>query len=362
MSGDSESDFCGCPEIECEHVQAYLALRAKSHGLSKPNSIPAYKDAPLQERAFRPVTAFDFLAEGNEEPVEWLFEDYLRPGALALLAGKPKEGKTTFAYELAWHLVQGQPFLGRTTKGGGVLILALEEHPREVRLRLQALGATTPPNLFIHCGFLDPSPTTLEAIKQFIVTNKISLVLVDTLAAFWRITDENDAAALTKAIKPLLALARESGACILLIHHARKAEGAYGDEIRGSGALFALADIGLILKRQEIYSQRILYGVSRYPETPPELVIELREAGYVALGDPSAVNKQARRNKLLVALGDELEDAGTIIKRAGVSFRDGYRLLASLTETGEAYREGKGRKGDPYRYRKNALSCNPPPL
>lgn len=348
----TDLEDCDCPDVLCEHVLARL----------KPNSFPVYKSGPLQERAFRPLAAPDFMAEGNDEAVEWLLEDYLRPGALALLAGKPKEGKTTFAYELAWNSAQGQPFLGRTTKGGGVLILALEEHPRDVRLRLQALGATTPPNLYVHCGFLDPSPTTLGAIKQFIGANQITLVLVDTLAAFWRIEDENDAAALTKAVKPLLALARESGACVLLIHHARKAEGSYGDEIRGSGALFALVDIALILKRHEVHTQRILHGVSRYPETPAELVIELRETGYVALGDPSAVNKEARRHKLLAALSDELEDAGTIIKRAGVSLRDGYRLLASLAEAGEAYREGKGRKGDPYRYRKNTLSCNPPPL
>jgi predicted ATP-dependent serine protease len=305
------------------------------------------------------VAAPEFIAEGDDEAVDYLFEGYLRAGGLALLAGKPKEGKTTFAYELAWHQAKGETFLGRSMKQGGVLILALEEHPRDVRLRLQALGATIPTNLYIHCGFLDPAPTTLEALKQFIATNQIALVVVDTLAALWRIADENDAAAITKAVKPLLALARESGACVFLIHHARKAEGSYGDEIRGSGALFALADIGLILKRHEVYNQRILHGVSRYPDTPAVLAIELRETGYVALGDPSTLGKQARYTKLVAALSDELEDAETIIKRAGVSLREGYRLMPSIVEAEEAYREGKGRKGDPYRYRKILFHAAP---
>jgi hypothetical protein len=56
---------------------------------------------------------------------------------------------------------------------------------------------------------------------------------------------------MTKAVKPLLQLARDSGACVLLIHHARKSEGQYGDEIRGSGALFALVDVAIVMKRHE---------------------------------------------------------------------------------------------------------------
>lgn len=57
-------------------------------------------------------------------------------------------------------------------------------------------------------------------------------MLVDTLGTFWRVEDENDAAGVTKAMKPFLALARKTGACVLLIHHARKAEGVFGSEIR----------------------------------------------------------------------------------------------------------------------------------
>ncbi len=93
--------------------------------------------------------------------------------------------------------------------------------------------------------------------------------------------DENDAAEVTQAMKPLLALARDTGACVLLIHHARKSEGSYGDEIRGSGALFAAVDIAMILKRHEVQTQRVLHAISRYPETPAEIVLELRETGYV---------------------------------------------------------------------------------
>src|SRR5262249_23699618 len=158
----------------------------------------------------------------------------------------------------------------------------------------------------------------------------VKLILVDTLAAFWRIENENDAAEMTKVIKPLLQLAQESGACVLLNHHARKSEGSYGDEIRGSGALFAAVDVALVMKRHEVHTQRLLQAQSRYPETPSELVVELREHGYEALGDPVSVGKATRLSKLTATLSEQWEQAEMIVKRAGLSTREGYRLLNIL--------------------------------
>jgi RecA-family ATPase len=95
-------------------------------------------------------------------------------------------------------------------------------------------------------ALLRPTSDTLEAIKAYVRAHAIRLILIDTLASFWT------AASVQKAIQPLLILARDSGACVLLIHHARKSEGQNGDEIRGSGALFAAVDVALILKRHEV--------------------------------------------------------------------------------------------------------------
>lgn len=321
------------------------------------------KTGTLHEREFAPLTAGDFLDLGDEdEAVEWILEDYLPAGGLALLVAKPKEGKSTVAYELAVRVAQGRAFLNRGSHQGGVLILALEEHPRDVRLRLRSLGADRLLNLYVCARPLDCTADTMGAIRRFVSDQGIRLVVMDTLGAFWDVHDENDAAEVTQAMKPFLALARETGACVLLIHHARKSDGSYGDEIRGSGALFAAVDIAIILKRHEIQTQRVLHAVSRYPETPAKLVLDLTETGYVALGDPAALNKQARRDKIKAALSDILELPKVISARAGVALRDGRRLLDALAEGGEAFREGKGRKGSPHRYAKNAIRATPPVL
>ena len=130
-------------------------------------------------------------------------------------------GENHLTYELAVKVAKGLPFLNRVTRPAGVLILGLEEHPRDMRLRSRSLGADdTLTNLFVFSGDLSPTADTFDRVTRCILENLIKLVVVDTLGVFWNVRDENDAAEVQRAIKPFLTLARESGACVLLIHHA----------------------------------------------------------------------------------------------------------------------------------------------
>ena len=327
--------------------------------------VSAPKTGPPHESNFAPLHVTDFLdVQQEEDKIEWVLEDYLPEGGLVLIAGKPKEGKTTLTYELAVKVAKGLPFLNRVTQPTGVLILGLEEHPRDMRLRLRALGADdTLTNLFVLSGTLSPTSDTFEQMKRFILDKSIKLVVVDTLGVFWNVRDENDAAEVQRAIKPFLTLARESGACVLLIHHARKSEGQHGDEIRGSGALFAAVDVALILKRHEIQSQRKLNVNSRYPETPTDMILDLTDAGYVLLGDPAHLNRQVKGEKMKAALTTTSETAKVLAERAVVPLRDAQRLLDDLVKNKAGVeRKGKGRRGDPYRYRKHSIHATTPVL
>lgn len=299
---------------------------------------------------FAPVPASQLLDEPEPLQPTWVWEDFLPEGALAALVAKPKVGKTTVAYELAVKVTQGQPFLGRTTQRSPVLFLSVEEHRREIKRRLRALGADSLETLHVHTGPLDDSPTTLHTLGQFIGKRGIKLVILDTLNSFWSVQEENDAVGVTQAIKPLLNLARESGAAILLLHHARKSDGEHGDEIRGSGALFSLLDVALILKRHEVETQRKLTAISRYPETPPELIIELRDHGYECLGDPSLTGKAAKLNKLAAALTEEPTEVKPLALRAGVAVRSAYPLLDRLLIDCRATRIGEGKRNSPFLY------------
>lgn len=297
------------------------------------------------------ITAASLLeTEDVDSGIDWLLYGMIALGWLIGLIAKPKTGKTTWIYELAVKVAIGLPFLGRATKKCGVLILALEEHQRDVRRRLRSLGAENLDNLHLVIGSLNADDITFAQLKRTVEERSIGLIVVDTLNSFWAVQDENDAAQVTRAIKPLLNLARSTNAAIVAIHHARKSEGEFGDEIRGSGALFSLFDAAFILKRHETDTQRRLTAISRSTEPLPELILELRDHGYESLGDPSSAGRQARLNKLATALTPDPQTAKELAVKAGVPLRSAHDLIDDLVRSGRAARSGSGRKGDPFTF------------
>ena len=307
-----------------------------------------YKDKGMEERQFRPMSATLLMDQDLEEQVPWVFEGYLPIGSLVILAAKPKVGKTTLAYQLAVKVAKGERFLERDAMQAGVLILALEEHPRDVRLRLKELGGGID-NLYVHTGGLEPNQTNMLAIEAFVKERGIKLILVDTLAMFWQLDDESDPSRLTKAVKPLLHLARKTGACVLLIHHFRKSDGEQGDEIRGSGALLASVDVAVRVYRDGNSSKRILKAVGRYADTPTELVIELKDGEYLVI-DADRQTALDEQERLILALTSTPDSIDAISKRAVVPLTKAYRHMKRILDLGEAIVAGKGVKGDPYLY------------
>lgn len=297
------------------------------------------------------VTAASLLeTEEVDSAVEWTLYQLIACGALIGLIAKPKVGKTTLIYELAVKIAHGAPFLGRATRKCGVLILALEEHRRDVSRRLRTLGAENLENMHLTIGPLDADEATFAQLKRTIEERSIGLIIIDTLNSFWGVSDENNASEVTAAIKPLLNLARSTNAAIIAIHHSRKSEGEHGDEIRGSNALFSLFDAALLLKRHDAENQRKLTVISRWPETPSELILELRDHGYECLGDSATAGRRARLDKLAASLTSEGQTAKELSSRSGVPFRSVHSLLEELVQLRRAERLGAGRKGDAFQF------------
>src|SRR5262245_32180576 len=117
----------------------------------KVDSIPSLKERVGRESNFNPVKASELLMQ-EPEPLTWLWDSYLPVGSLSLLAAYMKVGKSTFAYALAVAVAQGRPFLDYGTKQGPVLILAVEEHPRDVRRRLERFGLSKSDPLYVHAA------------------------------------------------------------------------------------------------------------------------------------------------------------------------------------------------------------------
>ena len=77
----------------------------------------------------------EFLAIPNLEPT-WLVDQLIPCQTSVLLGGLPESGKTILCYQLALAVARGEPFLGRSTKQGPVLLVELNAPAPSIALQL----------------------------------------------------------------------------------------------------------------------------------------------------------------------------------------------------------------------------------
>jgi hypothetical protein len=183
------------------------------------------------------------------------------------------------------------------------------------------------------------------------------LLVVDTLPQFAGLTgdSENNSGDALAAMAPLHQ-AVDSGIGIIVVRHERKSGGDISDSGRGSSAFAGAVDIVLSLRRPEgnaKKTQRALRALSRFSETPAELLIELTETGYVSLGEPSEAALRAAKDSILEIAPDSEPEAMSVKKlmeSAGVPRATAQRAVKALAEEGAMSKVGEGKKGNPLRY------------
>jgi hypothetical protein len=192
------------------------------------------------------------------------------------------------------------------------------------------------------------------------------LLVVDTLSPFAGIEGdaENSAGAAQAAVGPLQGLAHRHGIAVLIVRHSRKGGGEVGESGRGSSAFGGAVDLLVSIRRRDgnaPKSQRIIYTLGRFDETPTDLIIDLTEGGYVVLGSEEDASREMIREAVCVALSggaaltekeilESVEpDLDGIASRSAV-----YRVLAEEREKGGLHRVGAGVRGDAFRYQLEA--------
>jgi hypothetical protein len=109
----------------------------------------------------------------------------------------------------------------------------------------------------------------------------------------------------------------------------------------------------------------VLSALSRFDETPGELVVELTERGYVSHGDVAAVATMEAEAKLLELLprthDDPVSMDAMVAGDPDLSRRTLQRILPALIERGLVKQEGTGRRGDPFRFRRSDAAFHSAP-
>jgi hypothetical protein len=288
MSADFPAPHPGNPDEETLEELRH-AVRAKLARLSGKPEPPPISQYP------RTASAVDLLAAALPEP-QWAVRGLLPQGA-AILAGKPKVGKSWLSLELALAIAGDRPALADPTllpSPGPVLYLALEDTAYRLQSRLRAaLGDAAPPAPLRFTTRWPRFPEGLRALSAWLMDNPSArLVIVDTIAKVRSLQAQtaNAYAEDYETIGALKAIADRHKITVLIVHHLRKAAiDDPLDAISGSAGLTGAADTILVLTRRRGAAAARLFVTGRdLDESELTLIWRADPAGWLASPDDAA--------------------------------------------------------------------------
>ena len=203
--------------------------------------------ATAKSEQIAPIPVGVVLAGVREEKIEWLWDQRIPLGAITVLDGDPKTGKSLLTIELISRITKGTPLPGSTerTEPGGVVILSAEDSIKHVIVpRLRVAGADM--NRVIAVPYtpeFDGQPTfsklpnDLPTLAKAIQRIGAKLVIFDVFMAYLPATlSANSDQDVRTALAPLSELADRSRCSVLLLRHLKKSPTANA-LYRGGGSI-----------------------------------------------------------------------------------------------------------------------------
>lgn len=229
-----------------------------AEGMSRRSMRPLYGNAPdpldPEWRAYYKERQGDLeLLFGSEEPPElgWIVEGLLPAGYLAVLAGRPKDGKTSLMAALAAAVSRGEDFAGMRAAHGRVLYFAAEETPAEWEWAVRPhLGGTDPKWLKVAFGgfAVDHAPD-LHALGMMLHAYHPLLLVIDPLMAATVLGSFNDSRRARHVLGSLKSLCRYHNCACVVVHHAKERAG-QARCVAENPQLAATASLNIVLNQR----------------------------------------------------------------------------------------------------------------
>ena len=351
-------------------ASGYLERIYQGTDRANPQNLSATKENNVVETKVEGSLTLPFApiregVAGEEKEPPWLVRGYVAHEALTLLSGWPKVGKSTLLFALVAALQEGSLFLGLEAKQSGVLILT-EERRGTLASKVQRWNLNGSVHSLRRQQALEKSWAAVvhEAIV-YCHRKGLGVLVVDTFSEWARIGNENEAGEILAAIGALQ-VAADTGLAVVVVSHQRKAPGRFGEAVRGSNALTGAVDIVLELERSLSFrdaNTRVLRAVSRYDETPDDLVIALTPEGYEVRGDSETAKAEEEAEAILSALGGlgsgTADDLAEAIELHSSKVR---RHATRLFEDERIGRTGSGKRNDPFVWHREFVSTTPDSL
>jgi hypothetical protein len=332
--------------------------------LNEPKELSPTKENPVGERNLEGSLALPFapistVLDGEAGETPWKVKGYVALGALTLWAGWPKTGKTTVLFHLMAALQNGAPFLGIEVAQSGALLLT-EERCGTLASKVDRWNLNGSIHHLRRQQALGQSwSEVVHGATGYCQENDLEVLIVDTFSEWARIGNENEAGEVLAAIGALQEAAA-TGLAVQVAAHQRKSPGRFGQAVRGSNALTGAVDIIVEIERAVTFrdaNMRVLRAISRYDETPEDIVIALTDEGFEVRGDSEHAQAEADRSRILEAIR-EAGSASTKDIADITEFPNGTvnRHAKGLYEAREIDRTGAGKRNDPYLWHAEIVS------
>jgi hypothetical protein len=213
------------------------------------------------------LTDSELLAK-DIPPVDFIVDGLLPATGLAVIGGKPKDGKSIMMTDLSLSMSGGGKFLGAfDVAQRDVLYLALEDTERRMKDRIKKIIPDCPPSGRIHFAFSwdDQGLGVLGNLSKWLDSHKeVKTVIIDTISKFSPQFNSSQYGKQYEKFSELKKLADDRNILIILVHHLRKSK---SDDpfamLYGSNSLTGVADTTWILQRKRGSSKAKLLMTGR---------------------------------------------------------------------------------------------------
>lgn len=288
------------------------------------------------------------VAQSNHPPTVFLFDNLLYNG-LTVLAGRPKQGKSWMALQLAIDAALGRPGLGKFPAchgPQGVLYYGLEEKDNRTKNRLAKLIDPNEPlqqNIQFIYELMPLMGGGLEVIEADLQEQHYGFVVIDTLyAALGGASRKRNADIVAEdynVVKGLQDLAQKYQTAILLIHHTRKAGSDNSiDKVQGTTGITAGCDAVWVIERgPKCTTLDISPRDMEAAEYAVHMNTDEQAFGWSVVGDADDARTSEARWEILDLLQETTEpmqpnDIAKALRKNRVTVR---RLLSELRKSGQ---------------------------
>jgi hypothetical protein len=245
-----------------------------------------------------------------------VIEKLLAKGVFTIFGGKPKAGKTTFAFGAVYAMQTGCAFMGMEAHRARVLYIT-EQNKTTIRPKLDEYGLLDCADLHVMFPRQMLGMEWADIIDQaagHCEDHDIDVVIVDTVNDLCHLENSFSDTEWIAALDPLQRLATHGHMAVLASLHAKKEAASLVDMFRGSNAIVGKADIVLGLWRDGSGDEttRTVEGMSRLDNGFDERTRIAREGReYLTAGTVKEMQLEARLQEYMAVLPTSRDDAMT---------------------------------------------------